>query len=133
MMAAEQPPVAGLAPVGLAVARPRRQSTASWPLIDRIGYWLCWATGVALCAIALGIVLFMFIKGVSYLQPSLFVHSPSPSVRQSEAGGFFDPILGTFILTGLGIAIAAPAPIFRRSLASWQVGQTVWASALIDS
>jgi phosphate transport system permease protein len=115
-MAAEQPPVPALAPVGLAVARPRRQSTASWPLIDRVGYWLCWATGVALCAIALGIVLFMFIKGVSYLQPSLFVHSPSPSVRQSEAGGFFDPIVGTFILTGLGIVIAAPAGV---AIAAW--------------
>jgi phosphate transport system permease protein len=115
-MAASQPPVGSLAPAGLAVVRPRRQSTASWPLIDRVGYWLCWATGIALCAIALGIVLFMLIKGISYLQPSLFVHSPSPSVRQSEAGGFFDPILGTFILTALGIAIAAPAGV---AIAAW--------------
>jgi phosphate transport system permease protein len=114
-MAAQQPPPA-LAPAGLAVVRPRRQSTASWPLIDRIGYWLCWATGIALCAIALGIVLYMFVKGVSYLQPSLFVHSPSPSVRQSEAGGFLDPIVGTFILTALGIAIAAPAGV---AIAAW--------------
>ena len=40
----------GLAPVParLSVARPKRQSTASWPLIDRIGYRLCWATGIAL-------------------------------------------------------------------------------------
>jgi len=115
-MATSQPPVGTLAPAGLAVVRPRRQSTASWPLIDRVGYWLCWATGIALCAIALGIVLFMLIKGISYLQPSLFVHSPSPSVRQSEAGGFFDPILGTFILTALGIAIAAPAGV---AIAAW--------------
>lgn len=116
-MAAAQPPVGTLAPgAELAIVRPRRQSTASWPLIDRVGYWLCWATGIALCAIALGIVLFMLIKGISYLQPSLFVHSPSPSVRQSEAGGFFDPIVGTFILTALGIAIAAPAGV---AIAAW--------------
>jgi phosphate transport system permease protein len=115
-MAAPQPSSGALAPVGLAVVRPRRQSTASWPLIDRIGYWLCWATGIALCLIALGIVLYMFIKGISYLQPSLFVHSPSPSVRQSEAGGFLDPIVGTFILTALGIAIAAPAGV---AIAAW--------------
>lgn len=115
-MATAQPSPGALKPVGLAVARPGRQSTASWPLIDRIGYWLCWATGIALCAIALGIVLSMLIKGISYLQPSLFVDSPSPSVRQSEAGGFFDPIVGTFILTGLGIAIAAPAGV---AIAAW--------------
>jgi phosphate transport system permease protein len=115
-MAAPQPSPGALAPAGLAVVRPRRQSTASWPLIDRVGYWLCWTTGIALCAIALGIVLYMFVKGISYLQPSLFVHSPSPSVRQSEAGGFLDPIVGTFILTALGIAIAAPAGV---AIAAW--------------
>jgi phosphate transport system permease protein len=117
MAAAEGVKLAPLAPgPNVPVVRPRRQSTASWPLIDRVGYWLCWATGIALCAIALGIVLYMLIKGISYLQPSLFVHSPSPSVRQSEAGGFLDPIVGTFILTALGIAIAAPAGV---AIAAW--------------
>jgi phosphate transport system permease protein len=96
--------------------KPGRQSTNSWPLIDRIGYWLCWATGLALCAIALAIVLFMFVQGISYLKPSLFVQSPAPAVHQSEAGGFFDPIVGTFILTALGIAIAAPVGI---AIAAW--------------
>jgi phosphate transport system permease protein len=96
--------------------KPGRQSTSSWPLIDRIGYWLCWATGLALCAIALAIVLFMFVKGVSYLKPSLLVQAPAPAVHQNEAGGFFDPIVGTFILTALGIAIAAPVGI---AIAAW--------------
>jgi phosphate transport system permease protein len=109
-------PPSGLPPAGLAVVRPRRQGTASWPLVDRIGYWLCWATGIALCAIALGIVLFMLVKGVSYLQPSLFVQSPAPAVHQSEAGGFFDPIVGTFIVTLLGILIAGPVGV---AIAAW--------------
>ncbi|HTA14014.1 MAG TPA: ABC transporter permease, partial [Solirubrobacteraceae bacterium] len=108
------PPLAP--PPGMMAIRPGRQSTSSWPLIDRIGYWLCWATGLALCAIALAIVLFMFVKGISYLEPSLFVQSPAPAVHQSEAGGFFDPIVGTFILTALGIAIAAPVGI---AIAAW--------------
>jgi phosphate transport system permease protein len=103
-------------PAGLAIVKPRRQSTASWPLADRIGYWLCWATGIALCLIALGIVLFMFVKGVSYLHPALFVQSPAPSTHQSEAGGFFDPIVGTFILTAVGILIAGPVGV---ALAAW--------------
>jgi phosphate transport system permease protein len=103
-------------PPGLTVSRPRRQRTGSWPLIDRIGYWLCWATGVALCLIALGIVLFMFVKGISYLRPALLVHSPAPSVRQSESGGFFDPIVGTFMLTVLGILIAGPVGV---AIAAW--------------
>jgi phosphate transport system permease protein len=128
----QEPSGATFVPGGLAVVRPRRQSTASWPLIDRIGYWLCWATGIALCLIALGIVLFMLVKGISYLQPSLFVHSPSPSVRQSEAGGFFDPIVGTFILTALGIAIAAPAGV---AIAAWlsEYARPRWLARAVES
>ena len=93
-----------------AVVRPERR-TPPLALIDRIGYWLCWATGVALCMIALAIVLFMFVKGIAYLRPSLFVQSPSPSLQQSKAGGFFDPLVGTFIITAIGTAIAAPTGV----------------------
>jgi phosphate transport system permease protein len=103
-------------PVDLTVVRPGRQSTASWPLIDRVGYWLCWATGIGLCVIAVAIVVFMFVKGISYLRPSLFVQSPAPSLHQSQSGGFLDPIIGTFIITAVGIAIAAPTGI---ALAAW--------------
>jgi phosphate transport system permease protein len=104
------------APPGLNVMRPRRQRTSSWPLVDRVGFWLCWATGIALCLIALAIVVFMFVKGISYLKPSLLVHSPAPSVRQSESGGFLDPIIGTMILTALGILIAGPIGV---AIAAW--------------
>jgi phosphate transport system permease protein len=106
----------GVPPAGLATVRPRRQSTSSWPLIDRVGYWLCWATGVTLCLIALAIVLFMLVKGLSYLQPSLFVQSPAPSTFQSQSGGFFDPIVGTLILTAEGILLAAPVGV---AIAAW--------------
>jgi phosphate transport system permease protein len=109
-------PAPGLAPTDSTIVRPSRQSTASWPLIDRVGYGACWGTGIALCVIALGIVLFMFVKGVSYLHPNLFVQSPSPSVHQSQAGGFLDPLIGTFILTAIGILIAAPVGV---GIAAW--------------
>jgi phosphate transport system permease protein len=98
------------------VARPPRDRVSSWPLPDRLGYWLCWASGIGLCVIAAAIVLFMFFKGVSYLRPSLFVESPAPSQHQDQAGGFLDPIVGTFIVTAIGIAIAAPAGV---ALAAW--------------
>ncbi len=109
---------AGLTPAqaGLEVVAPRRQSTASWPLIDRLGYILCWATGIALCLIAIAIVVFMFVKGISYLQLSLFVQSPAPSLQQSQSGGFLDPLVGTFIITAIGTLLAAPTGI---ALAAW--------------
>jgi len=92
-------------------AKPRnkpRDSIRSWPLTDRIAYGLCWAAGIALCAIAAWIVLYMAIKGVSYLKPSLLVRSPVGSPNQSASGGFLDPIEGTFLVTAIGIAVAAP-------------------------
>jgi phosphate transport system permease protein len=92
-------------------AKPRgkpRDSIRSWPLTDRIAYGLCWAAGIALCAIAAWIVLYMAIKGVSYLKPSLLVQSPVGSPNQSASGGFLDPIEGTFLVTAIGIAVAAP-------------------------
>jgi phosphate transport system permease protein len=96
---------------GPAIARPPRDSTSSWPLPDRICYWLCWATGIGLCLVAAAIVLFMFVKGISYLRPSLLLHSPAPSLHQNQSGGFLDPILGTLVVTVLGTAIAAPAGV----------------------
>jgi phosphate transport system permease protein len=103
-------------PAGLTVMRPGRERTASWPLIDRLGYWLCWASGIALCLVTAAIVLFMFVKGISYLRPSLFVQSPAPEIQQSKSGGFFDPIVGTFIITAIGTLIAAPIGV---ALAAW--------------
>jgi len=112
--------------------RPPRDSTSDWPLLDRAAYWLCWATGIALCVIAVAIVLYMFVKGISYLKPSLFVESPAPSLRQSQAGGFLDPIVGTLIVTVIGIAIAAPAGI---GLAAWlsEYGRPAWLARAVES
>jgi len=63
-----------------ALAPPISQSATRehqlWPLVDRIGFLLCWLTGIGLCLVAGGIVLYMLFKGVAYLQLSQFVTSP---------------------------------------------------------
>jgi phosphate transport system permease protein len=98
-------------PVGPQPVPAPREGVSSWPLIDRICYWLCWVTGIGLCVIAVAIVAFMFVKGIAYLRPELFVKSPAASIRQSQSGGFLDPIIGTFIVTAIGTAVAAPVGI----------------------
>jgi phosphate transport system permease protein len=100
------------------VAHPGRtkDSISTWPLIDRVGFVLSWAAGIGLCVVTAAIVLFMLVKGVSYLRPSLFVQSPTGSLDQSKAGGFLDPIEGTLLLTTIGVAIAAPLGI---AIAAW--------------
>jgi phosphate transport system permease protein len=128
-------PTAELAPTpprGSAIARAPRERTASWPLVDRIAYWLCWAVGIGLCLLALAIVLYMLVKGISYLRPSLFVESPASSVKQSQSGGFLDPIVGTLIVATIGIAIAAPAGV---AIATWlsEYRRPSWLARAVES
>ncbi len=119
-------------PAGPPLAAAPRETTGSWPLVDRLGYWLCWATGIGLCLIAGSIVLVMFVKGVSSLRLSLFFESPSPSLHQSQSGGFLDPIVGTLIVTAIGIAIAAPVGV---GLATWlsEYGRPSWLVRAVES
>jgi phosphate transport system permease protein len=107
-MSSTAPVTAGLGPPPTNTRSKPRDSIRSWPLTDRIAYGLCWTAGIALCLIAGWIVLYMAIKGVSYLRPSLLVQPPVGSPNQSGSGGFLDPIEGTFLVTAIGIAVAAP-------------------------
>jgi phosphate transport system permease protein len=119
-------------PPGSVITRSSRERITAWPLADRIAYALCWAVGIGLCLIAVAIVLFMFFKGVAYLHPGLLVESPAPSVKQSQSGGFLDPIIGTLIVAGIGIAIAAPIGV---ALGTWlsEYGSPSWLARAVES
>jgi phosphate transport system permease protein len=91
--------------------RPRHESMSTWRWGDRIAYVLCWAAGLTLCAIAFAIVGYMAYRGVQYLRPELLWSHPSGEVDQSKSGGFLDPILGTILLTLIGIVIATPLAV----------------------
>jgi len=98
-------------PTGAIRTSHKRDRVRSWPLADRVAYGLCWVVGIGLCAVTAGIVLFMLVKGVSYLHPQLLSQSPSASPSQATSGGFLDPIEGTLLLTAIGIGIAAPVGV----------------------
>jgi phosphate transport system permease protein len=129
MAAAELAPAP---PSGSVIVRAPRTRTSSWPLIDRTGYWLSWAVGIGLCLVALAIVVFMAVKGISYLHLSLLVTSPAASVIQSSSGGFLDPIEGTLIVAVLGTAIAAPLGV---AIAVWltEYRRPSWLARTVES
>jgi phosphate transport system permease protein len=112
--------------------RVKRESMADWRWGDRIAYLSCWAAGLALCAIAAAIVGYMGVKGIQYLKPSLLWQHPSGETDQSKSGGFLDPILGTILLTIIGIAIATPIAV---AAAIWVVeyGRPSWLARAVES
>ena len=98
LMASELPASAlGSAPSRRAARAPARL-VASWPLIDRVAYLLCWAVGIGLCVVGAWIVLYMLVKGVAYLSPRLLLHVPGVGPTRRTSGGFLDPIEGTLLM-----------------------------------
>ena len=130
-MAATAPPQD---PPGAAPPRKRgaTESTTTWRPADRVGYLLAWAAGIALCVIASAIVLYMAYRGLQYLRPHLLVSRPQPSADQRGSGGFLDPLIGTVLLTVIGIVIATPIAV---ATAVWLVeyGRPAWLARAVES
>lgn len=119
-------------PAGLPRPPRPRDSVAGWPLVDRAAWAVCWAVGIGLCAVTAAIVLFMLVKGIAYLRPSLLTTHPAPSQSQGSSGGFLDPIEGTLLLSAVGIALAAPAGV---AVACWlsEHQRPAWLARMVES
>ena len=83
-------------------------SSSTWSWIDRLGLAFAWFLGLLFCAITAAIVIFLAVQGIRYLRPYMLWTNPKVSDTQAGSGGFLDPMLGTFIVAGIAIAIAGP-------------------------
>jgi phosphate transport system permease protein len=121
-----------MASVATPPKRKTYESLSTWRWGDRIAFVLCWGAGLALCVIAAAIVIYMAVRGLQFLHPSLLWTHPSGEVDQSKSGGFLDPILGTLLLTVVGIAIATPVAV---GTAIWVVeyGRPSWLARAVES
>jgi phosphate transport system permease protein len=110
----------------------RRSSPLTWRWRDRIVLGAAWAGGLGLCAIAAAIVIYMGFRGVQYLRPGLLFTRPAPGTVQSQSGGFLDPLLGTGLLTLIGILLAMPLAV---GSAAWiaEYGRPSWLARLVES
>ncbi|MEA2158396.1 MAG: phosphate transport system permease protein [Solirubrobacteraceae bacterium] len=121
--------------LALGATRPGRRragTPSSWSRSDRIGVAACWAAGILLCLICAAILIYMMFRGLQYLTPSLLFSHPQASLNQSQSGGFLDPLIGTFVLTTMGILIALPIGI---GVAVWLVeyGRPPWLARMVES
>jgi phosphate transport system permease protein len=87
------------------------EGSSTWALSDRIGLAICWALGLLFCAIALAIVVYLFIQGIKFLRPSMLVTPAAGGFSETETGGFSDALLGTLIVAVMGISIALPVGV----------------------
>lgn len=112
--------------------RGRRSSPMSWRWSDRLMLVAAWITGLALCLIAGAIVLYMGYRGIQYIRPSLIFSRPQAATTQSGTGGFLDPLLGTLLLTVIGIVLALPLAL---ASAVWMVeyGRPSWLARVVES
>jgi len=110
----------------------RRSSPLQWRWSDRLVLVMAWGTGILLCLIAAAIVIYMGVRGIQYLRPSLLVSHPQVGTSQSGTGGFLDPILGTVILTVIGLLLATPLAV---AAALWVVeyGRPTWLARVVES
>jgi phosphate transport system permease protein len=91
--------------------RPKRDALSSWRVADRVGLALCWALGLLFCAIAVAIVGYMLVQGVRYVRPELLVTHPTGGFGDAHSGGFMDPLVGTFLVAALAMAVALPVGV----------------------
>jgi phosphate transport system permease protein len=112
--------------------RGRRSSPWTWRWRDRVVLACAWTAGLGLCAIAAAIVLYMGYRGIEYLRPGLLFTRPAIGQSQSQTGGILDPLIGTALLTLIGIALAFPLAV---TCAVWiaEYGRPSWLARMVES
>jgi phosphate transport system permease protein len=110
----------------------RRSSPASWRWTDRIALAAAWVAGLGLCVIAGAIVIYMGFRGIQYLRPGLLFSRPALGTNQSETGGILDPLLGTLLLTAIGIVLAVPLAVTSAIWIS-EYGRPTWMARVVES
>jgi phosphate transport system permease protein len=67
-----------------------------------------WCSGILTILACVGIMLFLIIKGVHALNWEFLITDPKPSMDEALSGGILTPLIGTLLLTTLGILFALP-------------------------
>ncbi len=112
--------------------RSARDSSASWRWTDRLGLAFAWALGLLFLTVTAAIVLYMFVQGIRYVRPELFVTHPAAGVSEKASGGFLDPLLGTVIVALMAMTIAFPIGL---GIGVWlsEYGNPSWLARLTES
>ncbi len=77
-------------------------------LIGMSSSWLAMAFILISCGF---IVIYVFLEGAHIVTLDFLMKEPNPSAISTEGGGILTPMIGTFLLTAIGMIIAWPAAL----------------------
>lgn len=75
---------------------------------DKSGLVLSWLASSLTIAVCFGIVLYLFINGFKEISWGFLTSEPASSFTSPTSGGISTPIVGTLVLTFIGIVVAFP-------------------------
>ncbi|MCL6636256.1 MAG: phosphate ABC transporter permease PstA, partial [Peptococcaceae bacterium] len=94
------------------------------------GHVACWFSGVFTLLICLAILVFLVIKGANVIDWQFLIEDPKPSLDEGLSGGVFSPIIGTLLLTTLGIIFALPWAMATALYLAEYAGDNHWVKLL---
>lgn len=75
---------------------------------ENLGKSLSWLSAALTILLCLAIITYVFVKGISHITPQFLITDPVAGREEGEVGGIKAPIIGTLLLTLVGIAFAFP-------------------------
>ena len=75
---------------------------------DALGQTMSWLSSSLTIMLCIGIIVYILVKGFSQLNLSFILSEPNPTFKEELSGGISTPIIGTFVLTLIGILLAFP-------------------------
>lgn len=95
-----------------------------------LGYWLCLFSAVITLCLCFGIIAFLFLEGAPVINWRFLTESPEITLDQGLIGGIFSPLVGTILLTTMGILLALPWAVAMAVYLSEYAAEKWWANLL---
>jgi phosphate transport system permease protein len=75
---------------------------------ENVGQALSWASSILTIVLCIAIIVYIFVNGISHITPKFLITDPYPGSDEASMGGILTPIIGTLLLTLIGILFAFP-------------------------
>ncbi|TLM99644.1 phosphate ABC transporter permease PstA [bacterium] len=80
------------------------------------GYIFCWISGLLILILCSALIVYLAVTGAHTVNWSFLTTDPDVSTGEGLSGGILSPLIGTLILTTMGIMLALP----------WSIGMAVY-------